>query len=574
MKKALILFLFASLLKAGYNTSLEIKQDLPDLSVLISPDGQTWNYLEEGRGLDSDCVYSSLDIPGDAKSYSVSVGKKTPFKRSRALFNNIVPLSEPLAVSLRSRATNFLYLYLSRQTAASTFMSDGLQIKKLTFALLSDADGDGLPDDREYPLYGAWPGLRDTDGDGWHDGEEARLCSSAFLADSDGDGLPDSSDPHPLLPEFELSYEAWSSHWAQVVSRKPSLYFPGALGKARYAAKASPLRGTGAGEALFSPATITLSENSCLTNEFSLTFFSEGAVTGAFLFSEEMELIPDSVQLVPEYMLPALPDDLAALPFLCRHGLPLRFRLILPEIPEEQEEILLLTKEGLRSEKLLLTRNGPPERKPLLLSPEDGSEINSGVTLQWEYDGGSATNYLLTVSGEEYFELSLPGTSYYYLPSASGRYHWSVTAQGEDFSRESESRSFFYSGPEGNSDSDGDGYSDWEEKRRDSDPADPKDIPLQAPSNVWLRARLDLFFSYFQQVMGGLRPLSFRAASALPPGLKLSRDGRLSGLPLRTGRFPLKTEISDSAGKSLVMELDLEVEGSATNVLKLGSSGG
>ena len=573
MKKTLLLFLLASFLEAGYNTSLEIKKDLPGLAVLISDDGLKWNYLEESKGLENDCVYSSLNIPGEAKSYRFSLGKKTLFKRSRALFRNILPLSEPLTVSLRSRATNFLDLSLSRRTAAASLTMDGLSVKKLTFTLLSDADGDGLPDDKEYPLYGAWPGLRDTDGDGLHDGYEARTGYSPFLSDSDGDGLSDEEDPHPLLPEFELSYHAWSSHWAQVISRKPALASPGALGESNYAAKITPLQGLGQGEALFSPAFIAKGANGSLTNEFSLTFFSEGSVTGAFLFSEELEILPGSVQLIPDYMLPSLPEDLAALPFLARHGTPLNFTLILRDWPEDREEILLLTQEGVRSEKLVVAGSLAPAARPVLLSPEDGSEFQSGVELSWEYPGGAVTNYLLTISGEEYLECSLAGTSFSFLPTATGRYHWSVTAQGAGFSSASETRSLFYSGLEGDLDSDNDGYSDSEEQRLGSDPGDPRDVPLEAPANVRLKARIDLFFSALQQVRGGIRPLFFQSASPLPPGLKLSRDGRHSGVPLRTGRFPLRTEISDSAGKRLTTELEVEIENSSTNILRLGSPG-
>lgn len=572
MKKYLFLFLLAPALLGGYNTSLEIRKDLPGLDILISEDGLKWNYLEEGEGFEKDYLYSSLEIPEKNKTCYFSLGRKTPFKHARSLFRALRPLSAPLAAPLKSRASNFLDLSLGKATAGRSVNLDGLEVKKLAFSLLPDADEDGLPDDKEYALYGAWPGLWDTDGDGLHDGIEAFGGLSPFLADSDGDGLTDANDPHPLVPEFELSYEAWSSHWARVVNQRPSLNAPGILSESNYVAGRTPLQGAGAGEAVFSPAFVTVGGIRELTNAFSLTFFSEGSVTGLVLFSEEAELVPDSVQLIPEDMLPAVPEGRGALPFLARHGMPLNFTLILKEVPEENEEIRLVTSVGLRSEKLIVAALGAQPAKPTLLLPENKSQVSQSVSFRWEYPGNNVTNYILSVSGEEYREFSLSGSSFELALSSSGNYAWSVTAQGQGFESESETRIFFYSSPQGEADGDGDGYSDNEEKRLGSDPQDSRDVPLQAVSNALLRASKDLFFSHRLQARGGLRPLSFRALSVLPRGLKLSREGLLTGLPLRKGKFPLRVEISDQTEKSLVTETEIVIENGRSDILKLGGN--
>ena len=49
MKKICLLFLLAAPLLAGYNTSLEIRKEPDDLTLLISEDGFIWDYLEEGE---------------------------------------------------------------------------------------------------------------------------------------------------------------------------------------------------------------------------------------------------------------------------------------------------------------------------------------------------------------------------------------------------------------------------------------------------------------------------------------------------------------------------------------------
>lgn len=66
-----------------------------------------------------------------------------------------------------------------------------------------DADGDGIPDDRERAI-GTDPSSRDTDGDGIADDLEVRTGTSPTQRDSDSDGLPDGEEDDDLDGQVDV----------------------------------------------------------------------------------------------------------------------------------------------------------------------------------------------------------------------------------------------------------------------------------------------------------------------------------------------------------------------------------
>ena len=571
MKKLFFLFLLASPLWAGYNTSLEIKKDLGENVLIISRDNLNWDYLEEKNFFEKRFAYSSLEINGENQTYYFSLGRKPLFKKFTKLFLGLTPLTEPLAVTLKGRAANFLDVSLGGRTFSRTVEIGSLEVRKLVFSLLKDADEDGLPDDQEYALYGAWPGLSDTDGDSIIDGEEVSLLLCPNMADSDGDGIKDCLDPHPLVPEFQLTFAGWSSHWTRVMSRKPQMFGDHCLSEENYLQNHSPFQGLGSGSIEFTPANIDCAEGG-KTNYFSLTVFAEGSLTGLFLFSEEIEIIPSLPQLIPEEALPLPPEDMNALPFLARHGVDLYFTLIIKEPLTRNEKISILTSEGLRNETLGLTLQGGASPPPALLYPEDNCRLSQEILFSWEGGSADVTNYVLTISGQEYREFSTLGNSLSFLPSESGQYYWYVAAQGYGGESYSDIRSFCYLSPEENLDSDGDGFDDSEEKVSGSDPFDPRDIPQILLSGSLKKAKVDLIYSERVKVKGGIRPLRFINLSPLPFGISLKDDGLLCGVPSRKGTYPVKIMASDQLGRTLNMDFTLEVEQGGSGLLKLGEN--
>jgi len=59
---------------------------------------------------------------------------------------------------------------------------------------------------------------------------------------------------------------------------------------------------------------------------------------------------------------------------------------------------------------------------------------------------------------------------------------------------------------------------------------------------------------------GGSSPYTFTVVEgALPPGLSLDSDGRLSGTPTQQGSFPFKVRVRDARGREADRQLTLHV---------------
>lgn len=59
--------------------------------------------------------------------------------------------------------------------------------------------------------------------------------------------------------------------------------------------------------------------------------------------------------------------------------------------------------------------------------------------------------------------------------------------------------------------------------------------------------------------IGGVPPYAFEPAGSLPPGLRLTRDGRLVGSPGALGEFRYDVRVSDSRGHSAVLSAVLNI---------------
>jgi hypothetical protein len=68
------------------------------------------------------------------------------------------------------------------------------------------------------------------------------------------------------------------------------------------------------------------------------------------------------------------------------------------------------------------------------------------------------------------------------------------------------------------------------------------------------------------QASGGLPPYRWTAFGALPPGVGLSGDGRLAGIPAVSGRFVYALEVNDAVGRTARLTCNLTVEESTLHL--------
>jgi hypothetical protein len=68
------------------------------------------------------------------------------------------------------------------------------------------------------------------------------------------------------------------------------------------------------------------------------------------------------------------------------------------------------------------------------------------------------------------------------------------------------------------------------------------------------------------QAGGGLMPYRWSAFGALPPGVRLTEQGRLTGIPTAAGRFVYALEVSDAAGRSHRLNCNLTIGAPGLNL--------
>ncbi|MBR5946830.1 hypothetical protein IKZ80_07080, partial [bacterium] len=105
--------LACSILDLGYkryDTSLELIKGFNDYLVIISPDGITWEYLQEHDGISCGRHFASMALNGSNRNIYFSLAKKLPAHYLAKNIIGIKPLANPTARLVKARATNFLTL--------------------------------------------------------------------------------------------------------------------------------------------------------------------------------------------------------------------------------------------------------------------------------------------------------------------------------------------------------------------------------------------------------------------------------------------------------------------------------
>lgn len=554
-----------------YDTSLELTKSFNDYLVIISPDGKNWEYLQEHDGISCGHHFASLMLDGSDRSIFFSLARKLPAHRLTKNIVGIQPLTNPAKRSIKARATNFMPLSLDNNGRASILSAGSVPYSGIKFQLLTDGDEDGLPDASEFEKYGAWPGLYDTDRDGLSDGEEISLGTKPFMADSDGDGITDADDPHPLIPEYDLSYYAWVAYWSDVSAR---FQIPGLpLTKANFSNKVHPFSNYLGVTAKFSPDSVTLTNGHSETNVIEVSFLCGGSVTGALYTSECFGLDYETVQFLPEDVFPAAPEGTAVLPFIARCGEILRFKLFSSKEYEENGQIRIKTFSGTLPAMLPISYSNALPVRPELILPPDGAELSDSASFSWTCADQTVTNYILTITGPAFREYSLINESLTFTPAEKGRYLWLVTAQGANGQISSETRSFFALDDDWEKDSDSDGFSDNDERKEGFDPFDSSDVPMRLVTDLPPLGETGLFFFKQLNVSGGVRPLYWEMKGASDSGLSVNEKGLLFGVPLRSGSFSLRFSVKDQLGRVFDFSLPVSVSEKGTLDISPGSGG-
>ena len=566
--------LACSIMELGYkryDTSLELTKGFNDYLVIISPDGKNWEYLQEHEGISCGHHFASLMLDGSNRNIYFSLARKLPV---HCLTKNIVgikPLTEPVKRSIKARATNFMPLSLDSNGGASILSAGSVPYSGIKFRLLSDGDEDGLPDDSEFEKYGAWPGLYDTDRDGLSDGEEVSLGTKPFMADSDGDGITDAADPHPLIPEYDLSYSAWLAYWSDVSARFEIPAIP--LTEANFNKKIHPFFDYQGVTAKFSPDSITLKNGASETNIIEVSFLCNGAVTGVLYTAECFGLDHENVQFLPEDDFPAVPEGAATLSFIARCGEILRFKLFSSKEHEENGQIRIKTSAGTLPATLPISYSNALPARPELTLPLNDEEFSASVTFSWTCADQTVTNYLLTITGPAFREYSLPDESLTFTPTEKGRYLWLVTAQGANGQISSETRSFFVIDDDLEKDSDGDGFSDNDERKEGFDPFDSSDVPMRLVPDLPPLGKAGLFYFKQLNVSGGVKPLYWEMKGASAHGFSVNEKGMLLGVPPRSGSFSLNFSVKDQLGRVFDFTLPVIISEKATLDISPGLGG-
>ncbi|MBO4553258.1 hypothetical protein J5754_02485 [bacterium] len=540
-----------------YDTSLELIKGFNDYLVIISQDRINWEYLQENEGISCGRHFASLAMNGSSRSIFFSLARKLPAHYLAKNIIGIKPIAYPTERQIKARATNFLTLSFEKIGDIDIASADPPPSNVIKFRLLTDGDEDGLPDKDEYEKYLAWPGLYDTDKDGLSDGEEVSLGLLPNIPDSDGDGIIDSLDPHPIIPEYELSYSAWQTYWSAVTSRFQVAN--SRLTKANFNNKINPFFDYQGITAKFSPESITLENDASETNVFEVSFLSSGTVTGLLYTAECFGLDYEHFQFLPDIKSLSSPEGTVGLPFIARCGEVLRFSLTSDKENQENGQVRVVTADGALQTVLPINYRHALDSRLELTAPENGAEFSSPFAFSWASADNTVTNYVLTIIGPAFYEYSLSNTSLNFVPEEKGQYFWQVTAHGAQSQFYSNTRSFFILDDDYAKDSDGDGFSDNDELKEGFDPFDSSDMPMRLSSDFLPVGEKGLFYFKQLNVSGGARPLFWKIKENSARGLSVNESGMILGIPLQTGSFSLSFEIKDQSGRILNFSLPIEI---------------
>ena len=198
-----------------------------------------------------------------------------------------------------------------------------------------------------------------------------------------------------------------------------------------------------------------------------------------------------------------------------------------------------------------------------LLSPERNytlpyySTVNFSWELTTDLPASDLTSYLVfrnfcnnvveTINVSGLSSYNLQGMNYFI--NSDGVYTWQIIVEnvnGQKYASELR--------PIGiatlNIDSDSDGYYDFYEKYRGSDPNNANDIPgIFDQNNNCPNAVKGCQYSYQFSTKQRQNLLAWSLKGALPLGLVLKNTGTISGIPQQTGIFEFIVEVLDSKGK-------------------------
>ncbi|MCB1802604.1 MAG: S8 family serine peptidase [Gammaproteobacteria bacterium] len=83
---------------------------------------------------------------------------------------------------------------------------------------------------------------------------------------------------------------------------------------------------------------------------------------------------------------------------------------------------------------------------------------------------------------------------------------------------------------------------------------------LQISTSSLPDAEMNLAYDFYLQVVGGIPPYTWSlSGGALPSGITLTADGRLSGVPTESGTFVVAVSVAESGGDSSVSSFSLHV---------------
>ena len=141
-----------------------------------------------------------------------------------------------------------------------------------------------------------------------------------------------------------------------------------------------------------------------------------------------------------------------------------------------------------------------------------------------------------------------------------GEYWWKISAENDtDDPVESEKRPFHVVSHNQYPDTDEDGYDDYEEYIRHSDPNDANDIPLVITSNC-ICPEAAINQQYFYKIETSFKDnFGWSYRGKLPSGINLRRDGTLMGLPKELGNFDFTIIVHGSRQKCDQIRMSMEV---------------
>lgn len=206
-----------------------------------------------------------------------------------------------------------------------------------------------------------------------------------------------------------------------------------------------------------------------------------------------------------------------------------------------------------------------------LLSPPRHHRDTEGINVTWEHENTNRSgDYILwltigSVNNNIIARINVTNLTSYNVNFSDynmspGEYWWKISAENDtDDPVESEKRPFHVVSYNHYPDTDEDGYDDYEEYIRHSDPNDSNDIPLIITSNC-ICPEASINQQYFLKIETSFKDnFGWSYRGKLPSGINLRRDGTLMGLPKELGNFDFTIIVHGSRQKCDQIRMSMEV---------------